>query len=406
MSRTTADVVIVGAGMTGLSLACSLSGKGLRILVCDAVKPSKQRSDAAAPEAGTHQFSSGFSPRVSSINLASESLLKRVGIWPLLDSSRLGRFTHMMVWDGEGTAFTEFDARDIQCDHLGHIIENDEITGALLQRLEGLTDVELVAPALLEEIRQGAEDLTLLFDLERSVSCKLVIGADGGNSTVRTLAGIDTRQWSYGHHALVTTLRTEHPHQATAWQNFTSRGPLAFLPLADDRLCSIVWSVEPDFCAHLKQMDAERFCALIGSAFEFRLGRIECVDKRYSFALQQRHGRRYVAERIALIGDAAHTIHPLAGQGVNLGLKDVEVLSQELLRALDRDISPGSLEILQRYERRRMADNLAMMAGMEGFVHLYGKQTPGLNWLRNTGMRLFNENRLVKNAAIKVATGI
>jgi 2-octaprenylphenol hydroxylase len=113
-----------------------------------------------------------------------------------------------------------------------------------------------------------------------------------------------------------------------------------------------------------------------------------------------------VVEGIALIGDAAHTIHPLAGQGVNLGFKDVEVLSQELLRALDRDVSPGSLEILQRYERRRMAENLVMMAGMEGFVRLYGKQTPGLNWLRNMGMRIFNDNRLLRNAAIKIATGI
>jgi 2-octaprenylphenol hydroxylase len=332
--------------------------------------------------------------------------LNNLGVWQLLDTERLGRFSHMMVWDGEGTALTEFDARDVHAEHLGHIIENEEITGALVQRLEGLADVELVAPALLEEIRPGAKDHRLLFDLERQVDCKLVIGADGGNSTVRTLAGIDTRQWSYGHHALVTTLRTEHVHQATAWQNFTRWGPLAFLPLADDRLCSIVWSVAPEFCAHLKQLDSERFCALVGSAFEFRLGRIECVDQRFSFALQQRYGRRYVVEGIALIGDAAHTIHPLAGQGVNLGFKDVEVLSQELLRALDRDVSPGSMEILQRYERRRMAENLVMMAGMEGFVRLYGKPTPGLNWLRNMGMRMFNDNRLLRTAAIKIATGI
>jgi len=406
LNQLRADVVIVGAGMTGLALACALGGRGLQILVIDSQDPGTTTLGADASMTAAFEFNSGFSPRVSSINLASEQLLASIGVWQRLDERRNGCFAKMTVWDGEGTAVTEFDARSIQYDHLGHIVENEKIVQALILQLQASADITLLAPADLLSFTEKQGSLELRIGGDRSVQCDLMIGADGSNSSVRQLSGIATRQWSYQQHALVTTLRTQHPHQATAWQSFTRHGPLAFLPLADEHLCSIVWSVSPQHCDQLLQMDAETFCRHVGAFFEYRLGLIECVDKRYSFALQQRHGKRYVSNGVALIGDAAHTIHPLAGQGVNLGFKDVDVLSQELTRALNRNIALGSREVLERYERRRIGSNLAMMAGMEGFVKLYGTQTPGVNWLRNLGMKIFNDSKALKNVAARVASGI
>jgi 2-octaprenylphenol hydroxylase len=401
-----ADVVIVGAGMTGLALACALGGRGLQILVIDGRDPEAKTPGADESRTDPFEFNSGVSPRVSSINLASEQFLDSIGVWQHLDIRRSGCFAKMTVWDGEGTAVAEFDAHSIQYDHLGHIVENEQIVQALISQLNASGDITLLTPANMVSFTEKEAGLQLLIDGDRLVKCELIIGADGSNSSVRQQSDIPTRQWSYQQHALVTTLRTQNPHQATAWQNFTRHGPLAFLPLADEHLCSIVWSVSPEYCDQLLQMDAETFCRHVGACFENRLGLIECVDKRYSFALQQRHGKRYVSNGVALIGDAAHTIHPLAGQGVNLGFKDVDVLSQELTRALNRKIGLGSREVLERYERRRMGSNLAMMAGMEGFVQLYGRQTPGVNWLRNLGMKFFNDSTVLKNVAARVASGI
>jgi 2-octaprenylphenol hydroxylase len=308
------------------------------------------------------------------------------------------------VWDGEGTGATEFDCSSIYRDHLGHVIENRVVLQALLNRIKELDDVEYIAPLSLESIDH--ENIDLRFDDGSSAKTSLIVGADGGNSTVRNMLQFETREWSYTQAALVTTVRTEHPHEYTAWQCFTSAGPLAFLPLADKHLSSIVWSVNPEYSEQLLGLEAEAFCDQVGRAFEHRLGQVMCTDRRYTFPLQQCHAKRYVQPGVALAGDAAHTIHPLAGQGINLGFRDVAVLSEELHRAVRRGINIGAMDVLERYQRRRMGDNLAMMAAMEGFRFLYGRSEPGINWLRNTGMKLFDQNRFIKRTAIRIATGL
>jgi 2-octaprenylphenol hydroxylase len=414
MNSDRVDLAIIGGGMTGLSLACAMSGAGLSILVVDAYGPGEQETLASDFPSGSHEFDSGYAARVSTINLAAEALLEQTAAWQHLDKDRLGIFSRMSVWDGEGTGATEFDCASLRQDHLGYVIENRIVLQALLSRIEELDDVEYIAPLFLEGIDlewdieaadRADRSLNLKFDDSSSVTASLIIGADGSNSTVRKMLQFETREWSYAQAALVTTVRTELAHQHTAWQCFTSQGPLAFLPLANENLSSIVWSVDPGYCEQLLNLDSEAFCDQVGRAFEHRLGQVVQTDRRFSFPLNQGHAKRYVQHGVALAGDAAHTIHPLAGQGINLGFKDVTVLSQELHRAIRRGIGIGAIEVLERYERRRMGDNLAMMAAMEGFKFLYGRSEPGINWLRNTGMKLFDESQFIKRFAIRIATG-
>lgn len=256
-------------------------------------------------------------------------------------------------------------------------------------------------------------------DLEdgRHLSAQLIVAADGGNSEVRRLAGFETRKWSYHQQAIVATVRTTLPHSHIARQRFLPHGPLAFLPLSDnghtvatgdDCSCysSIVWSADTDKAKELMSLDDQAFSRQLTRAFEAQMGSIEAVSKRYSFPLRQSHAVDYVKPGIVLIGDAAHVIHPLAGQGVNLGLQDVRVLSEELLRAYESSADLGGELSLRRYQRRRKADNLAMMAAMEGFKRLFGSRSLPLIWLRNAGMRQLNKLEPVKHHIVRQAMGL
>ena len=206
----------------------------------------------------------------------------------------------------------------------------------------------------------------------------------------------------------MATIELEQSHQYTAWQRFRQEGPLAILPLAanNDKTCSIVWSTHSEECEHLLTLSDDEFCAELGQAFEHRLGSVLSVGPRAAFPLRQRHAKNYVVAGIALVGDAAHTIHPLAGQGVNLGFKDVAALSEELLRAHKQGLNLGDLAVLQRYQRRRQADNLMMMSAMEGFKRLFAAEQPIIRLLRNQGMRLFNRASAIKQHVVMQAMGL
>ena len=232
---------------------------------------------------------------------------------------------------------------------------------------------------------------------------------DEALSQLRKLAGLRTREWDYGHHALVCTVETEKPHCGVAHQRFLSAGPLAFLPLASRagrNYCSIVWSVESAPAQELLALGDEEFKQQLGLAIEHRLGAILACSDRIGFPLRQRHAIDYVQPGLALVGDAAHTIHPLAGQGINLGLQDVAVLAQELLAAHQQGAALGSLAVLQRYQRRRKGENLLMMAAMDGFKRLFAEQALPVRWLRNTGMNLVGGNGPLKRRLMRHAMGI
>ena len=314
----------------------------------------------------------------------------------------------MHVWDGSGTGQIHFSAASVHAEVLGHIVENRVVQDALLECLQG-SSIEMLANARMEHMRRSGDDWLLTLADGRTLRAPLVIAADGANSAVRRLTGCETREWDYLHHAIVTSVRCAEPHQQTAWQRFTDHGPLAFLPLARDGQqdwCSIVWSTTPEQAEHLMALDDVAFCRELELAFEGRLGQVLSADPRVCVPLRQRHAKRYVAEGLALIGDAAHTIHPLAGQGVNLGFLDAAVLADVLLHATDRGERLADVRVLSRYERRRMPHNLALMAAMEGFERLFQADSLTARLLRNTGLKWINQMPEAKAVFVRQALGL
>lgn len=393
-----ADLIIVGAGMVGSALALALEHSGLDILVVDggplSIKPFV--ADAA------------FEPRVSALSAASQRILERLDVWPGIAARRASAYCDMQVWDGSGTGSVHFSAASVHAETLGHIVENRVVQDALLERLHD-SRLGLLGNARLEQLRRSGDGWLLKLADGRELRSSLLVAADGANSAVRRLAGCATREWDYLHHAIVTSVRCARPHQATAWQRFTDDGPLAFLPLRrgdDEHWCSIVWSAVPAEAARLMALDDEAFRHELGKAFEWRLGEVSQVDPRLCIPLRQRHAKRYVESGLALIGDAAHSIHPLAGQGVNLGFLDAAVLAEVLLHALERGEQPNDVRVLSRYERRRMPHNLAMMAAMEGFERLFQADPLPLRWLRNSGLNWVDDLPEAKALFVRQALGL
>ncbi len=398
------DVVIVGAGLVGASLACAIAqldaAHDLRIAVIEA-------------SSDVHHFSGEhFDPRVVALTHASQKLLTDIGCWNDIVAQRVCAYREMKVWDGEGTAAIEFDCAEVQQKHLGHIVENSVIVNQLRARMAQHNNISLIQPvAVAQIIPAQAEFPRVRVQLTSGdeITTTLLIAADGAQSKVRELGEFSTREWDYGQQAIITSVRTEKPHEFTAWQRFMHTGPLAFLPLqhqGDAHQCSIVWSADEDLATELMALDDDAFCARLTSAFEARLGRVMACDKRYAIPLRQRHATSYIQPGIALVGDAAHNIHPLAGQGVNLGLLDVIALAQEIERALQRGLPLADYSILRRYQRQRLAGNLGMMSAMEGFKRLFGNRTLAINWLRNTGMRQLNSVAAIKKIIINTALGV
>ncbi|BCY04258.1 2-octaprenyl-3-methyl-6-methoxy-1,4-benzoquinol hydroxylase [Stutzerimonas stutzeri] len=394
-----ADLIIVGAGMVGSTLALALEGSGLDILVLD----------ASPLEAADFDPQGGFEPRVSALSAASQRIFERLGAWPGMSARRVSPYTDMHVWDGSGTGQIHFSAATVHAEVLGHIVENRVVQDALLETMQRRGGQRLLGAARLERLERTPQGWQLTLDDGRQLNAPLLVAADGANSAVRRLAGCETREWDYLHQAIVTSVRCSEPHQRTAWQRFTDDGPLAFLPLerdGDQHWCSIVWSVTELEARRLMALDDAAFRAALGRAFEQRLGEVEEVDPRLCIPLRQRHAKRYVQPGLALIGDAAHTIHPLAGQGVNLGLLDAAVLAEVIEAAMARGERPEDIRVLSRFERRRMPHNLAMMAAMEGFERLFQADPLPLRWLRNTGLKAVQALPEAKALFVRQALGL
>jgi len=383
------DVLVVGAGMVGAALACALGLSGKRVALLEAHLPSPFRL-ADEPDL-----------RVSAISRASQALFEQLGVWQNLAAQRISPFENMTVWDASGAGEIHFDSADMGETHLGHIIENRLVQWALLQRVAELERVTVIEGSLSElEFHQDWVTVTLADGGE--VNAVLLVGADGAASQVRQLAGIGLQSREYQQQGIVCNVATELPHQRTAWQRFLPSGPLAFLPLEDGR-CSIVWSCDEEFAEQMLALSDEAFRHELAAAFGHRLGAVTAVSERRAFPLVRRHAEQYVKPRLALVGDAAHTIHPLAGQGVNIGLLDVAALTETVLEA-KYDI--GSLRVLRGYERWRRGNNSIMMHSMDGFHWLFGSEQEPLRQLRNVGLSLVNRLSPLKSELMRHAMGL
>jgi len=388
------DVAIVGGGMVGLALSCGLQGSGLRVAVLEQQVPEPLADDA--PPA----------LRVSAINAASERLLSHLGVWSTIIARRAGCYHGMEVWDKDSFGRITFDDHSMGYDHLGYIVENAVIQQALWEKARQCQDVTLFAPAGVQQVAWGENDAFLTLQDGTMLTARLVVGADGANSWLRNKADIPLTFWDYHHHALVATIRTDEPHQAVARQVFHNDGILAFLPLNDAHLCSIVWSLPPDQAKAMQQASDEAFNQALCMAFDNRLGLCHVESERQVYPLTGRYARHFAGHRLALVGDAAHTIHPLAGQGVNLGFMDVAELITELRRLRSQGKDIGQHLYLRRYERSRKHSAAMMLAGMQGFRELFAGAHPAKKLLRDMGLKLADTLPGVKSQLLRQALGL
>jgi 2-octaprenylphenol hydroxylase len=390
-STKTYDVAIVGGGMVGLATAIGLANADLNVVVIDA---------------GTTQAVSGEPKlRVSAINKASQQLLENLGAWQYLDDSRVSPYQKMSVWDKDGLGKIEFDAHSISEAYLGSIIENDAISYALAKRASEINNITYIENQRLERVAFGEREAWLTLANGDNVSAAVVVAADGANSWVRQQCSIPLTFWDYGHHAIVATVRTELAHDATARQAFLPGGPLAMLPLYDDNLCSIVWSVSPDQAEQLLALDDIEFGKALTAALDGRLGMCQVISERQSFPLRMRYARHFARHRLVLAGDAAHTIHPLAGQGVNLGFLDAASIIETFTELHEQGKDLGEYSHLRALERWRKAEAMEMIATMEGFKRLFAGSNPLKKAMRDIGLTLVDNVAGLKTVFIKQAMG-
>lgn len=379
----TFDVVILGAGMVGLALARGLEKSALNIAV---VEPQ-------LPEPLVEQRD--FALRVSAISPASGLFLNQLGAWKLIEQQRLQSYQRMHVWEKDSFAKIDFDCQQAILPALGHIIENEVIRDSLWQLVSHQANVTVINERCVN-FEQGPRDAWLQFEQAGMVTAQLVVGADGAQSWLREQLNVPLTFWDYQHHALVATIRTELPHGNCARQIFTPQGPLAFLPLSDPYMCSIVWSVDQSRAAQLQSFDEGRFNQELTVAFDAQLGQCQRVSTLESFPLRMRYARQFAGERFALIGDAAHTIHPLAGQGVNLGLADAKALAVTLSKLSEQEVDLGEHKLLRPWERERKTQAMTMIGAMEFFKQLFSGADPVKKLFRGVGMCLTDQVPMIK----------
>ncbi|MBS4696723.1 FAD-dependent 2-octaprenylphenol hydroxylase [Aeromonas allosaccharophila] len=393
MQMQNVDVVIVGGGMVGLGLAAALKHSALKVLVVEGQLPDPQLGEVA-------------DNRVSALSLASQQILRHVGAWDGIEARRLQGYDKMAVWEQDSFGHIDFDAASLRQANLGHIVENRVIQLALLDAIEGASNIQLQTPARAKSLQSGPAGALLLLEDGQAISAKLVVAADGAHSWVRRQADIPLTSWDYGHHALVATVRCAEPHEAVARQIFTPDGPLAFLPLWQENLCSIVWSLPAARAEALCACDDEQFNRQLTAAFDARLGLCKVEGARSAIPLTARYARDFARERLVLVGDAAHTIHPLAGQGVNLGLLDAAALAEQILQNYAAGEDIGLLANLRSYERWRKSEAARMLAAMEGLKRLFSGANPLKKLVRGVGLRAANLLTPFKEGVIRAAMGL
>ncbi|EIM02457.1 2-octaprenyl-3-methyl-6-methoxy-1,4-benzoquinol hydroxylase [Rhodanobacter thiooxydans] len=399
------DVAVVGGGMVGAAAALALARAGFATALLEARAPAAWDAHAEVDL------------RVVGLAPSSVMLLDELGVWTSIRAARASPYTHMHVWDAESGAAIDFDAPSEGRDRLGYIVENSLVQWTLWQALDAAqgsasaagagragASVRRLCPAEVRGFEAREDRIQLELADGETLSASLLVAADGAGSPLRALAGIGTRGRDYAQRAVVAHVATERPHQDTAWQRFLPGGPLALLPLADGR-SSIVWSLPEAEARRVLALDDQAFLDELGVASDFRLGRIVATTPRAAFPLRLQLAERYQADRFVLLGDAAHAVHPLAGQGVNLGLRDVAELRDTLLdaRATGRDI--GATHVLRRYARRRRSADTLDALGFDALARIYAWQSPALVAARGIGVRVLDRLAPLKRRLSEHAAG-
>ncbi|WP_019675476.1 FAD-dependent oxidoreductase [Arsukibacterium perlucidum] len=387
------DVIIVGGGSAGLTLALLLARQQLRVVLVEKGPAPAQTATAPAYQ------------RVSALNMASRSLFQQLGIWPQLLKAAAA-YTDMQVWEADSFAKIGFSAEEQQLDALGYICDNEQIRQLLFSQLQQHSNVQCYFDVAISQLKQGEREVMLQLDNSELILSQLLVGADGVNSFVRQQMQLPLTHWDYQHTAIVAKIRCSGPHQLTARQVFLPSGPLALLPLPDSNLCSIVWSAETDEARRLMALNDTEFNQALCAASQAVLGPVKLVSERQAFGLTMRYASSWQRDRVVLVADAAHSIHPLAGQGMNLGLMDVTALAQLIgvQQAAGEDIAATAM--LRRYERWRKAEAQSMIIAMEAFKRGFTAKPALLKLLRGLGLVAVDRLPLLKQQLMAYALGL
>lgn len=385
------DVLIIGGGMVGATVACALGNSSLSVALVEQTTP-----DAFSPEKA-HDM------RVSALSIASQQILQTIGAWDAVLNMRSCPFKRMRVWETAGD--TEFNSTAIDYDELGFIVENRITQLALLERVKDFSNITLLCPTRIKGLQYQEGHTTVELEDGTRLSAKITVGADGGQSKLRQIANIGVTSWDYQQHAMVINVETDYEQQDITWQRFVSTGPQAFLPLSGKN-GSIVWYNTPEAVKRLKSLSYDALIAEMTETFPDCLGKITTVLGVASFPLKRQHAQSYVKQGLALVGDAAHMINPLAGQGVNIGLLDAACLAEVLLDAERAGKDIADLTVLKRYERLRRNENLKMMTVMDVFYRAFSSKNLPIKILRNLGLGLAERITTLKNKVMRGAMGL
>jgi 3-demethoxyubiquinol 3-hydroxylase len=387
------DILIVGGGMVGAALACCLGGSRFRVALIDSQSPEPFSADQP------HDL------RVSALSIASKQILQSVGAWSGVLARRYCPFRRMRVWENSGIGDTTFNSADIRSPELGYIVENRITQIALLDRLRDFGNVDVLMPVSISKINCLGHDSSVVLEDGREIKASLLVAADGGQSRVRQSVGIGVNSWDYDQQALVIYVETAYPQQDITWQRFVPSGPQAFLPL-NGPYASIVWYNSADEVRRLLTLAPEVLKSELVSAFPDCLGEVKQILGAVSFPLKRMHAQRYVKQGVALVGDAAHIINPLAGQGVNIGLLDASTLAEVLVQSQKKGENIAELKVLQRYEQIRRNENLKMMTVMELFYRFFSNDVLPVKFLRNFGLGFAQHVTPLRIKIMKLAMGL
>lgn len=390
--KPVADVIIVGGGLAGATLSSLLAGQGFRCVLLE--------------ERSNETKSGRADPRALAITRASENILRSAKVWEYLPQDRIGYFRKMHVWDENGPGDIKFDSAELCESTLGYIIEQTVLEQALRAANNKPDLIKYNQPATLSGLKIGDRLVRVQLEDGTELTSHLIIGADGARSRLRTLAGIACPVHDYHQQAVACIVNTERAHDAVARQRFLTTGPLAFLPMADPHQCGIVWSTSPDHAKTLIEMDADSFHQALADAFTHTMGDIVSSGPRACFPLQHSQAEQYCQPRLALIGDAAHTVHPLAGQGANMGLLDAATLAEVLIEARIKNKDIGAYPVLRRYERWRRGENFLMIKVLQGLKYLFESRLAPVRRLRNIGLDVTDMLTPVKYSIMRHAMGL
>ena len=387
------EVVVIGAGVAGSSLALSLAKEGVAVCLIDKGTPEIKED-----------ISGG---RTAALNLASQNILEKLGVKRGIQNY-LTPFKNIYVWDSEGTSSLEFSSDEIGQPKLGDVVTNNAILSSIFLLLPNHKNLRFLSGDKLKTLDPQEESIKVRTEGGENISCKLVVGADGGLSSVRELSSINIRTWSYDQKALIANLKAEKSHNNTAYQVFTKNGPIALLPMQKDNeeSLSLVWSADIDYAERLLDLDIPSFLNELERKTESVLGKLSMDGEMSSYPLHQLHAKDYYAQRVVLIGDAAHSMHPLAGQGLNLGLGDVEEIANRILSSRRHGEDVGNDKMLSDYSKARKSINLRMMGFMEVFKKGFGSTNPWVRLGRNMAFGATQKAPELRKRFIKEAAGI